>query len=84
MISKLGLADWRYIYPTCVLEMFNLPWVPRLGAIFEEAALKEKCVAEALWTTCMSEPTEGLCKSFQDPSQQGWRADFGYQDKPCR
>ena len=82
MTCKLDLADWRNLDLSCVLEMYTLPMVPRLGAIFEEAALKEQCVSETLWTTCMSEPTEGLCKVFQDPGQQGWRAAFGYQDKP--
>ena len=84
MICKLDLADWRRIDPTCVLEMFTLPSIPRLRAIFEDAALKQQCVAETIWITCESEPTEGLCKSFQDPGQWGWRADFGYQDKPCK
>ena len=84
MTCKLDLDYWRRLDPVCVLEMVTLPSVPRLGAIFKEAALKELCVAETLWTTCESKPTEGLCKSFQDPGQQGWRAAFGYQDKPCR
>ena len=84
MNCKLDLADGRCLDPTFVLEMVTLSWDPRLGAFFEEAGLKDQCVAETLWTTCVSEPTEGLCKSFEDPGQQGWRAAFGYQDKPCK
>lgn len=33
-------------YPTPVLGMYILPTVPTVGAIFEDAALRDQCVVE--------------------------------------
>ena len=42
--------------PHPVLGMYILPTVPTAGAIFKGAALRQRCVAETIWTVFVTEP----------------------------
>ena len=49
---------WAVSLPTFspVLEMRFWPIVSTVGAIFKEAALREQCVIETIWTVYVAEP----------------------------
>ena len=52
------------IPPSPVLEMYILPTVPTVGAIFKAAALREQCVVETIWAVDVAEPREGPYVNF--------------------
>lgn len=54
MWPPIGLraGPWQLEAPpsSCNLGMYVLPTIPTLGAIFKDAALREECVVETIWT----------------------------------
>jgi len=45
---ELDSGNWRSLFPSPVLEMYNLPISPTAGTIFTDTALSEQCVVEIM------------------------------------
>ena len=45
----------RLFTPSLVLEMYTLPTVPTVGAIFKDTALRKQSAAETIWVVCMTD-----------------------------
>lgn len=54
-ICKLDPGNQRQLLSSTVLGMYFPPTVPTVRVIIKDAALREKCVIETIWTVYMAE-----------------------------
>lgn len=55
MILELDPGNWKLLTPSLVLEMYFLPTIPIVGAIFKDTTLRELAVVENIWIVYVTE-----------------------------
>lgn len=55
VILELGPGNWKLLTPSLVLEMYFLPTIPIVGAIFKDTTLRELAVVENIWIVYVTE-----------------------------
>lgn len=55
MFLELDPGNWKLLTPSLVLEMYFLPTMPIVGAIFKDTSLRELAVVENIWTVYVTE-----------------------------